>query len=247
MAYFPPTGSVVAFQSDATKLLVTASVTGTVSVIGTVPVTQSGAWAVSVVGATLSGNPSISGTVLIGNTNVNVAGSVVSFQGTSPWVVNFQNSSILSVPVGSIFAVTEVTRNDTLASIVGADLTIRPQMGDSLGRVIIKPFASEDSTIISYTGSVVSTSVTLIQASAIGKKSYITDFWVANTGATTTLITFQGGDTSVLGYTIAPTAGGSNSPGIAIPLKTTTSQDLAFKATSATSVLYLTVKGYQAP
>jgi len=62
MAYFPPTGSVVAFQNNPSVLQVLATVTnpvtfssvsGTVgaSVIGTVPVTQSGTIIVSVVGA----------------------------------------------------------------------------------------------------------------------------------------------------------------------------------------------------
>lgn len=138
-------------------------------------------------------------------------------------------------------------RNDTLASVASADSDYTIHAVDSAGRMLVKPFASEDATIISYKGSVVSGSVTLIQASAIGKRNYITDFWVANTGATTALVTFQGGDTSVVGYTIAPTGGGSNSPGIAIPLKTTLSQDLAFKVAPSSSVIYLTVKGYQAP
>jgi len=173
--------------------------------------------------------------------NVSVIGTVPVTQ-SGAWTTSVVGT--VTANIGSV--IDYVTRNDTLSSIAGADLTSRPAMSDAIGRLVIKPFASEDSTIISYTGSVVSTSVTLIQASAVGKKSYITDFWVANTGAATTLVTFQDGSTSVVGYTIAPTTGGSNSPGIAIPLKTAVSQDLTFKATTATSVLYLTVKGYQA-
>ncbi len=46
---------------------------------------------------------------------------------------------------------------------------------------------------------------------------------------------------------MAPAGGGESSPGIAIPLKTAISQDLVFTPLSASSVIYLTVKGYQAP
>jgi len=354
MSYFPPTGSVVAFQSDPTKLQVTASVAGNINVTnipsvsgtvnvgnfpvtqnvsgsvaafvnGTVPVNAAGSvvafqgtspWVVApnnsslisisqgsvatvIIGGSIAAsfnppaNQSVSGTVganllssnasvisvpqgsvavaivsgsiaatfnppanqsvsgvtgssIIGYPNVNVGGSVVGFQGTSPWIVNFQNSSIFAVQVGSVISVNEVTRNDTLASIAGANLTSRLQTGDAAGRTIIKPFASEDATIISYTGSLVSGSVQLIQASAVGLKSYVTDFWIGNTGSVTTLVTIQGGDTSVLGKFIAPSGGGMSSPGLALPLKTTASQDLAFTVNPSTSVLYLTLKGYQA-
>lgn len=307
-----------------------ASVTGIMSVLGTVPVTQSGAWTTSVVGTVVAtqiagsvmavsgsfspaANQSVSGTVgasMIGQVTVvsSLAGGIFPISGSVSAVVT-NNVTVVSSIAGGIFPVsgsvatvrigqtgTVITsvsgtvnasvsgtvattqsgtwissisgvaypvntasgttdpgvmvlglRNDAIASIVGANLDYTSLATDSAGRSVIKPFASEDGTIISYTGSVVSTSVTLIQASALGKRSYITDFWVSNTGATTTLVTFQGGDTSVIGYTIAPTGGGSNSPGIAVPLKTTLSQDLAFKVTSASSIVYLTVKGYQAP
>ena len=231
------------------------SVSGTVgaSLIGTAPVTQSGIWSTSVMTNVIT---SIA-------TAGQVMGSIATLQGTSPWniagsVAAFQagvrSTSIVGAyqedtpfSNGDIGLLTLTVRNDAVASIAGNNLDYLASAADSAGRLLIKPFTSEDGTIISYRGSVVSTSVTLIQASAVGKTNYITDFWVANTGPTTTLVTFRGGDTSIIGYTIAPAGSGSNSPGIAIPLKTTRSQDLAFQAVTATSVLYLTVKGYQAP
>ena len=109
------------------------------------------------------------------------------------------------------------------------------------------PFAGQQACIISYNGSIVSGSVQLIKASVIGSRSYITDFWLTNTGSTATLVTLQGGDTSILGQFIVPAGGGSNSPGIALPLRTTLSQDLAFKVAPSQSILYAVVKGYQAP
>jgi len=204
------------------------SVSGTVgaSVIGLTPVTFSGSPSIS--GAvTVIGNPSISGTVNIGT----IPGSVIGFQGGT-W---------------SPSAIGYLKRNDALASTLGADLTYGQATRDSAGRTVIKPYVADDGTIIEYTGSVVSTSVTLIRGSAIGLRNYITDFFAVNTGAANTLITFTDGSTSVLGYTIAPTVSGSNAPGIAIPFKTAPSQDLRFQAGTGTSILYMTVRGYQAP
>ena len=219
----------------------------------------------------------VSGSVaaIITNTNVNVGGSVLAFQastwpgsilalqGTSPWAISSVygniSGSVLSQQSGtrttsvvgsipsSLLTGTYGHRNDAIASFLGGNLTWNPIATDSAGRILIKQFSSEDSTIISYTGSVVSGSVTQIAASAIGLRNYMTDYWVANTGSVSTLITFQDGSTSILGRTIAPAGGGSNSQGIAIPFRTARSQDLAFLAGTSTSVLYMTVKGYQAP
>jgi hypothetical protein len=94
----------------------------------------------------------------------------------------------------------------------------------------------------------VSTSVTtLVAAAGTGLRNYITDIMVANTGATTTLITFKDGAGSVLGYTIAPTAGGSNMIGFATPMRTGANATFDFQPTSASSILFATVKGFKAP
>lgn len=350
MAYFPPTGSVVAFQSDPTKLLTHASVSGNIAVTnipsisgtvnigiipgsiiafptgnqsvsgavsisnlptnqnvsgsvvafvsGTVPVNAAGSvvafqgtspWVVDTgnrsvitlvqgsiaVAVTPAANQSVSGVVgasIIGLPNVNVAGSVVGFQGTSPWVVNFQNSSILATPVGSVITIVQANsivgtyaedaahataekglfilgvRNDTVASFVSANLDYGPMATDAAGRPVVKPFAPEEARIEGY-ASVVSTSVTtLVAAAGTGLRNYITDIILANTGATTTLITFRsGGGTSVLGYGIAPTGGGSNMIGFQTPLRTQANETFDFQATSSSSILFATVKGFKAP
>lgn len=242
------------------------------SIIGQLPAGTAPIGSVAALQGTLPWAIAGSVAATITNTNVNVSGSVAAFVvGSSSIITTWKDSSVLSVPVGSTLVIwqspsivgtyaedaasatadkgifTLGVRNDAVASLASADLDYIASARDSAGRTVVKPFSPEDGTIISYTGSVVSGSVTLIQASVIGKRSYITDFWVANTGSVATLITFQGGDTSIVGYTIAPAGGGSNSPGIAIPLKTTLSQDLAFKSGTSSSILYMTVKGYQAP
>lgn len=227
------------------------------SVSGTIQVDVRSSVAVAIISGSIAAtftppaNQSVSGTVDVTfPTTQNVSGSVVGFQGTSPWVMQsivgtYAEDAAHTTADKGLFILG--IRNDAVASLVSADLEYVGGTHDAYGRTVIKPFAPEEGTIISYNGSVVSGSVTLIQASAIGKRNYITDFWIANTGAATALLTFQGGDTSVVGYAIVPTGGGISSPGIAIPLKATASQDLAFKVSPSPSIIYLTVKGYQAP
>lgn len=212
--------------------------------------------------ATLQGtNPWVISGSITNLNGSNVIGSIAALQGTNPWVTNFANSSIitiLSAPsiVGTYAEdATHATgekgvfvlgvRNDAAASMVGTNFDYAALQTDSAGRQITKPFVSEDSSIISYTGSLVSGSVTLIRASALGLVNHITDFWVVNTGSVAQLLTFTGGDTSIVGYTTAPATGGSNSQGINIPLKSTRAQDLRWQITGTSSVVYLAVKGYQ--
>ena len=221
-----------------------------------------------IVGASVFGNVGISGIP-----NVNVAGSVVAFQGTSPWniagsvaatiqgtpnvntagsVVAFQGGAQVTSVVGSIPSslLTGVHghRNDAIASYLGGNLSWRPIATDSAGRPVIKPFAPEESRIEGYASTVNVSVTTLVAAAGAGLRNYITDAWLANTGAATTLVTFRsGGGTSVLGYTIAPTASGSNLPGLITPMRTLANETFDFQASTGTSVLYATVKGFIAP
>lgn len=229
---FPTTqnvsGSVVAFQGGTTIT----------SISGTVTVAQSGTVITSVVNTIPSSM--LVGASIIGTVPVVQSGTmIVSVVG------GFAEDSAHTSGDPAVFVVG--VRNDAIASTVNANLDYTAFALDSAGRSIIKPFVSDDATLIEYVGSVVSGSVTLIKASALGKKNYITDFVAANTGATTTLLTFQDGSTSIIGYTIVPTGGGSNATGFAIPFKTANAQDLAFKVSPSSSVVYLTVRGYQAP
>src|ERR1035437_1814114 len=248
-----------------------ASISGQVgaSIIGSVPTTQAGTWISSVVNTVPSSM--LVGASIIGLTPVSAT------QITSPWVVNFQNSSIIGINAGSVVSIipgsvitiqqansivgtyledagsasgdrgifTLGVRNDTVASMVSANLDYGAFVIDSIGRTINKPFAAEEATW-HYTGSVVSGSVTLMKASTIGLKNYITDYQIANTGSVATLVTFQGGDTSIVGYSIAPAGGGSNVEHQSPP-NSNASQDLSFKMSTPVSVLYLSVNGFVAP
>lgn len=256
-------GSVVAFQGGTkiTSLVSTvpSSVIVGASIFGTAPVTQAGTWIASVFG-----NVSVIGTVPVtqATTPWNIAGSVATIQsGTN--ITSLVSTVPSSVIVGaSIFGTAPVTqsgtwvssalgyvvRNDAVASALGADLTYRVAASDSAGRQLVKPFAAEEARVEGY-HSVVSTSVTtLVAAAGAGLRNYITDIILANTGAATTLVTFRsGGGTSVLGYGIAPAGGGSNMMSFATPMRTLANETFDFQPTTATSILFATVKGFKAP
>ena len=208
-----------------------ASVSGTVN-IGTMP------------------NASVSGTVNIGTQSGSViafiydaAGTGLTSTGTS-LNVNVKNMD----GAASVQSRNVVTRNDAVASFLGADLTPRLMASDSAGRLLVKPFAAEEARVEGYVTTTNTSITTLVAAAGAGLRNYITDIWLANTGAATTLVTFSsGGGASVLGYTIAPTGSGSNLQGLATPIRTGVNETFGIQAATATSILYATVKGYKAP
>lgn len=167
--------------------------------------------------------------------NVNVAGSITG---------TYAEDAAHTTADKGIFMLG--VRNDTMASVASADLDYTFRAVDSQGRTIIKPFIPNDGTLIEYVGSIVSGSVQLIQASAVGKRNYVTDIELSNTGAATTLLTLQGGDTSIIGQYIVPTGSGNNPSAFNLPLRSTRSQDLAFKVSPSSSVVYVNIRGYQA-
>lgn len=206
---------------------------------------------------TPAANQSVSGTVgasVIGHAPVFiVGGSILTSSTPNQSVSGTVGASIVgTVPVTQSgtwqpSALGYLTRNDNVSSFLGANLTTRPMSGDSAGRVIVKPFGAEEARVEGY-ASVVSTSVTTLVASAgVGLRNYITDFFIANTGGNTTLVTFRDGLGSILGYTIAPSNGGSNAPGLATPIRTSENASFDFQATTASSILFATVKGFKAP
>ena len=194
----------------------------------------------------------------------NVSGSVVSFQGTDPWRISSVygniSGSVLSQQLGtrissvvnsipsSLLTGTHGHRNDAVASFLGGNLTWNPIATDSAGRVLSRPFAPEAARIEGYASTVNLNANSVIAAAGAGLRNYITDVWVANTGAANTLVTFlSGGGLSILGYTIAPTVGGSNLIGLATPMRTGAGETFDFRAATGTSVLYITAKGFTAP
>ena len=255
----------VVFSGNITIGSILSSNVPNQSVSGTVNVGNSSVQVISGVGvigsvATLQGTSpwvmvgSISGGVSsvsqVGNWHIqpasvqvmagtNVIGSVAVLQGTNPWIIN---------STGSVLATNYLQRNDAVVSALGVDLTYRPLAGDSAGRILSKPFAAEEARVEGYVSTTNTSVTTLVPAAGAGLRNYITDIWIANTGAAATLVTFSsGGGSSVLGYTIAPAGGGSNLPGLLTPIRTEANATFGIQAATATSTLYATVKGFKAP
>ena len=192
------------------------------------------------------------------------SGSTLSYQGTDPWRISSVygniSGSVLSQQLGtrissivnsipsSLLTGNYGHRNDAVASFLGGNLTWNPIATDSAGRVLSRPFAPEAARIEGYASTVNLNANSIIAAAGTGLRNYITDVWVANTGAAATLVTFlSGGGISVLGYTIAPAGGGSNLPGLVTPMRTDAGATFDFRAATGTSVLYITAKGFTGP
>jgi len=154
MAYVPNLGSVVAFQSQPSSLLVGASIIGntpvnithgrtsvfgTMSVIGTVPVTQATTpW---IVGSVLLGSSNASVITVGGSTGnssvqllggVAAIGSVAVLQGTNPWQINMPSPSVIAYQAaGSIMMVEGTfTTGNSSVQVVG---TMPPQSVSGVG------------------------------------------------------------------------------------------------------------------
>lgn len=149
--------------------------------------------------------------------------------------------------VSSVQAFNYATRNDTIASFLGIDLTQRPLISDSAGRVIIKPYAASEALVQGVGSTVNIAKASLLGLSGAGLRNYITDVLVANTGSVATLISFSDSDGSVIGRTIGPATSGSNIR-LGTPMRTgSLNSQVEFTAQTATSVLHVTAFGYKAP
>lgn len=265
MSYFPPTGSVVAFQSDPTKLLVHASVSGnmnaSVAVMSVVPHS---------VAALQSTNPwNVIGTVsVVGNMNSSVAvvstipASVsgvglfnVSHTGNGSIITVFSTPSIVGTyaedtahTTGERGIFTLGVRGDMVTSLVSANLDYSPIATDSFGRIVTKPHAPEEARVYGVSSTVNTNPSSLLAVAGTGLRNYITDIMIANTGSVSTLVTFRDGDASIIGKTIAPSGGGSNMIALATPMRTHAfNSQVEFTSGTATSILHVTAFGYKAP
>ena len=245
-----------------------SSVTGTMSVLGTVPVTQATSpWVIN--GSVMS----IPG--------IGVLGSVATLQGTNPWVIG--NSSVQVV--GTVTTATQLVsnnasvivagqfaedsahtdgqrgvfvlgvRNDTVASFTSANVDYGPIATDSQGRVLTKPHAPVEASIVATASTVFAgfgtnqaASVRVLAAPGAGLKWYITDLNLSNTGAATTLATLTDDSSNTLWKGIVPAGGGNNMPGLVTPIVSATANTpLGLVSGTASSTVHLWVAGYKAP
>lgn len=195
-----------------------SSVTGTMSVLGTVPVTMSGVWATSIVGAPVM---------------VEDAAHTTGDRGLF----------VLGV------------RNDTVSSFTSANLDYGPIATDSQGRIITKPHAPVESSIVATASTVnagfgtnQNASVRVLAAPGAGLKWYITDLNVSNTGSVATLVTLTDDSSNTLWKGIAPGGGGNNMPGLNTPIVSAgANTPLGLVSGTAASIVHIWVAGYKAP
>lgn len=219
------------------------------SIFGTAPVTQAGTWIASVFG------------------NVSVIGAVPVTQSTTPWVVDFQNSSVLSVPAGSTIAVIQANsvagtysddsahtngvrglltlgvRNDTMASITSADNDYTHFTSGPSGEAVV---ANSPITrwVSGQTSVMYGSSVQAIPAQGASVFTYITGLQVVNASANNAIVRLTGGLGSVLAWTVAPANGGSN---IIYPNPLKTGENSGFSASiSGVASVYVSAQGFTA-
>lgn len=139
-------------------------------------------------------------------------------------------------------------RNDAVASFTSANLDYGPVGTDSAGRIVVKPFAPEESRVYGVASTVNINPSSLLAASGTGLRNYITDIMIANTGSVATLVSFRDVDASIIGRTIAPAGGGSNIIHLATPMRThALNSQVEYTAATATSILHVTAFGFKAP
>lgn len=222
--------------------VITTGGNSSVQVVGAMP-PQS----VSGVG-TFNINPIGNGSVFAKLTN----SSVTAYQGVTPWVtvgsVQGTMSVIGTVPVTGF-------RNDAVASTVGVNLTARSFATDSAGRILTKPLAPVEASVVATASTVnagfgtnQAASVRVLAAPGAGLKWYITDFNLSNTGTATTLVTLTDDFSNTLWKGVVPAGGGNNMPGLTTPVVSASpNTPLGLVSGTASSVIHLWVSGYKAP
>jgi hypothetical protein len=260
-------GSVVAFMGGAWA---TSLISGNASVItvwkdSSILAGQTGTRISSIVSTVPSSvivGASIFGQLPAGTAPI---GSVATLQGTNPWLVSFGNSSIVSIPTGSVITVLQgpsivgtyaedaahaqsdkgvfvlAVRNDAMASISSADFDYTPIAVGPVGETITanSPITKwvRGATSVFYGGS-----VQVIAAQGASICTYITGLQLSNVGASSVLVTLYEGTGSIAGYTVAPQGGGSN---IYYPNALKTRQNAAFSASiSGVASVFLSAQGF---
>lgn len=243
-------GGAAKVDGSAVTQPVSGSVSATVS--GTVAATQSGTWNIATVTAvTAISNALPAGTNAIGklaaNSGIDIGDVDVTSVIPGTAATNLGKAEDAAHSSGDTGIMALGVRNDALSALSGSDGDYTPIALESTGRVMVD--LAPSAAMVRGTATTTGTSDTsLIAASgSAGLKTYITSVQIANTGSTTSLITFKDGNAgSTLGYTIAPTGGGSNIV-FETPLVTSANTAFYFAAASASTTIYASAQGYKAP
>jgi len=119
-------------------------------------------------------------------------------------------------------------------------------VADLVGKLITMPYANKENFLSGVATATGTSAASVISAQGASVKIYVTGAILANTGATTSLITIQNdptGTPSTLAYTINPAGGGSNitfSP----PLVSAANKAVGWTPGSSSTTQYITLIGY---
>lgn len=177
----------------------------------------------------------------------------------------FQNSSILSVPVGSTITVLQApsivgtyaedaasasgdkgffvmgVRNDTMSSVTSADGDYSSHVVGPAGEMLV---ANSPITkwLSAQTSVMYGTSVQAVAPQGASVFTYITGLQIANDSGTFSRVKITGGLGSVLSWTVAPANGGSN---IVFPNPIRTGENSGVSASiSGVSSVYVSMQGF---
>lgn len=232
------------------------------SVSGTVQTDVRGSVAVAIISGSIAAtftppaNQSVSGTVgasIIGLAPIQwsnsslltiTTSSVITAFGQSPSIVGTYAEDAPSASGDKGFLVMGA-RNDTLSSVTSNDGDYSSHVVGPAGELIAEnaPLTKWISGTASMLGGVpLTSSVTVIAAQGSSVFTYITGVQVANLGSASVLVSFFGGTSSLIGYTIAPAGGGSN---IYYENGIKTNANSAFSASvSGTASIFVSAQGF---
>lgn len=246
---------VVSVDDNAGSLTVDYATTGSGNATGAlrVELANNGTGVLATVGAvTAITNALPAGTNAIGklaaNSGVDIGDVDITSVVPGTAATNLGKAEDAGHTSGDVGVMALAVRNDALAGLAGTTLDYSPIAVDIGGRVMAdkSPAAAMVRGLNSVAGTG-DTAVTGTISGDAGLKTYITSAQVANTGSTTTLITFKDGNAgSALAYTIAPAGGGSNIV-FETPLVTTANTALYFACASSSTTVYCSAQGYKAP
>lgn len=135
---------------------------------------------------------------------------------------------------------TELARNES--SWRDAVLQVLCLISDS-GQ-IFTPYSASSSYVYGNNSTTGTGTTSLVAAAGGSLRNYITDISIANTGATTSLITLQDGSGgATLWQSIAPAGGGSNI-NLSVPIRTSANTALFFIASNASTTIYVSASGF---
>lgn len=258
----PSTGGGGGGGGSVTQGTVPWVVSGTVGISGTVPVSGT-FWQTTqpvsiasmpttpVTGTFWQTTQPVSGTVTVQQATASNLLAQVSNNGTfavqaaqtGTWTVGSNSATGSTVPANAFYNGAQARSSEQTA---GTNGNLIGFVSDLTGKLITMPYANKENFLSGVATATGTTAANVISAQGAGVKIYITRAIIANTGATTSLVTIQDNPTSTpttLAYAINPAGGGSNMV-FDPPLVSTANHPVGWTPGSSSSTQYVTLIGY---